>query len=127
MCFVNENTRAMGGHHITQLYKMSKIAVHRINTFDDHQLAPSLLTAQRNVERGRIVMLEFLRATPRQNRTVTKTQMRAVVQNRDVALPQQAGNRTQRAAKSAVEKHGVLAVEKLRDAPFEFAVEIGHA
>ena len=72
-------------------------------------------------------MLEFLRATPRQNRTVTKTQMRAVVQNRDVALPQQAGNRTQRAAKSTVEKHRVLAVEKFRDVPFEFAVEIGHA
>ena len=72
-------------------------------------------------------MLEFLRATPRQNRAVTKTQMRAVVQNRDVAFAQQAGNRAQRAAKSAVEKHGVLAVEKFRDAPFEFAVEIGHA
>src|SRR5262249_43047818 len=32
-----------------------------------------------------------------------------------------------RAAKSAVEKHGVLAVEKFCDAAFEFAVEISHA
>ena len=72
-------------------------------------------------------MLEFFRATPRQNRAVTKTQVGSVVENRDVAFAQQAGDRAQRAAKSAVEKHGVLAVEKFRDAPFEFAVEIGHA
>src|SRR5262245_42023684 len=72
-------------------------------------------------------MLELFRATPRQYRAITKTQMRSIIQNGDVAFAQQAGNRAQRAAKSAVEKHRVLAVEKLRDAAFEFAVEIGHA
>ena len=127
MCFVDENARAMRVRHIKHLLKISKIAIHRINAFDYHQLAPALLTAQCHVERGGIVMLEFFRATPRQNRAVTKTQMGAIVENGDIAFAQQSGNRAERAAKSAVEKHGVLAVEKFRDAPFEFAVEIGHA
>ena len=72
-------------------------------------------------------MLEFFSATPRQYRAVTKTQMGSIVENGYVAFAQQPRDRAQRAAKSAVEKHGVLAIEKFRDAPFEFAVEIGHA
>ena len=72
-------------------------------------------------------MLEFLRATPRQYRAVTKTQMGSIVENGNIAFAQQPRDRAQRAAKSAVEKHRVLAVEKFRDAPFEFAMKIGHA
>ena len=72
-------------------------------------------------------MLELLRAASRQNRAITKTQMRAIIQNCDVAFAQQPGNRPQCTAEAAVEKHRVLAVEKFRDAVFEFPVEIGHA
>ncbi len=53
--------------------------------------------------------------------------MGSIVENGDIAFAQQPRDRAKRAAKSAVEKHGVLAIEKFRDAPFEFAVEIGHA
>ena len=67
------------------------------------------------------------RAAPGQNRAITKTKVRAIVQNRHVAFAKQPGDRAQRAAKSTVEKHRVLASEKFRDAPFEFAMEIGHS
>src|SRR5438477_12989100 len=72
-------------------------------------------------------MLEFLRATSRQNRAITKTQVGSIVENGDIAFAQQTRDRAQRAAKSAVEKHRVLAIEKFRDTAFEFAMEIGHA
>ena len=72
-------------------------------------------------------MFEFLCPTSRQYRTITKTEMGSVVQDRDIALAQQTRNCAKRAAKSAVEQHRILAVEKFRDAPFEFAVKIGHA
>src|SRR5436309_2976105 len=127
MCFVDENARVMRLCHIEHLLKISEIAVHRINALDYHQLTPALLTAQCHVERGGIVMLEFLRATPRQNRAITKTQVGSIVENGDIAFAQQTRDRAQRASKSAVEKHGVLAVEKFRNAAFEFAMEIGHA
>src|SRR2546430_16327433 len=119
MCFIDENARVMRVRHIEHLLKISKIAIHRIDAFDYHELAPALLTAQCHVERGCVVMLEFLGATSRQNRTITKTQMRAIVENGDIAFAQQPRDRAQRAAKSAVEKHRVLAIEKFRHAPFE--------
>ena len=72
-------------------------------------------------------MLEFFGATSRKHRAVAKTQMRSIVENGDIAFAQQTGDRAERAAKSAVEKHGVFALEKFRDAPFEFAMQIGHS
>ena len=72
-------------------------------------------------------MLELFRSTARQNRTIAQTQMRAIIENSDIAFAQQPGNRAQRTAKSAVEKHRILAIEIFRDTPFEFAMEIGHA
>src|SRR5262245_26635308 len=53
--------------------------------------------------------------------------MRAVVENRHVGFAKQAGDGAQRAAEPAVEKHRVLASQKFRDAPFEFAMQIGHS
>ena len=72
-------------------------------------------------------MLEFSRATPRQDRSIAKTEMRTVIQNRNVAFAQQPGDGAESAAKTAVEKHCILAAKKFRDAPFELAMEIGHA
>ena len=53
--------------------------------------------------------------------------MRAVIENRDVAFPQQPGDGAERAAESAVEKHRIFAPEKLRDLTLELAMQIGHA
>src|SRR2546427_135111 len=63
----------------------------------------------------------------RQDRSIAKTEMRTVIQNRNVALAQQPGDGAESAAKTAVEKHCILAAKKFRDAPFELAMEIGHA
>jgi hypothetical protein len=72
-------------------------------------------------------VLELFCPAPGQHSAIAKAKMRAIIENGDIALAKQPGDCTQRAAKSTVEKHRVLAVEKFRDATFEFAVEIGHA
>src|SRR5438876_9742394 len=53
--------------------------------------------------------------------------MRAVVQKRHVGFAKEPRDGAQRAAKAAVEKHRILAAKKFRDAPFEFAMQIGHS
>jgi len=73
-----------------------------------------------------IIVFKLLRPAPGQHGTIAETKVRAVVQNGHVAFAKQAGDRAQRAAKSAVEKHRVFALEKFRDAPFELAMEVGH-
>ncbi len=53
--------------------------------------------------------------------------MRAVVQKRHVGFAKEPGDGAQCAAKAAVEKHRILASKKFCDAPFEFAMQIGHS
>src|SRR5690242_19178038 len=72
-------------------------------------------------------MFELLSAASRQHGTVAKTKMRTVVQNGHVAFAKESRDRAQRATKSAVEKHRVLALEKFRDALFQLAMEISHS
>src|SRR5437667_5932102 len=72
-------------------------------------------------------MLELLCSASREYGAIAKAKVRAIIQNGYVCLAKQSGDCTERAAKAAVEKHRVLASEKSRDAPFEFAMEIGHS
>ena len=67
-------------------------------------------------------MLEFLRAASGKDCAIAKTEVRAIVQDGHVGFAEQARNRAQRAAKSAVEKHRILASEEFRHTPFEFAM-----
>ncbi len=72
-------------------------------------------------------MLEFFCAAPGQHSAIAKAKMRAIVQKRHVGFAKQSGDRAQRAAKAAIEKHRILASKKFRHAPFEFAMQIGHS
>ena len=68
MRFVDENARAVRFGDVNQFLKFTKIAVHRIDAFDDNKLTLSLLALQRRIERTGIVMLEFFAATARERR-----------------------------------------------------------
>src|SRR5215831_554808 len=125
--FVNENAGVMRLRDSNQFRQISEVAVHGVNTLDNHELAPRFLTAQRGIKRCRIIMLELLSPASRQHGTVAKTKMRTVVQKGHVALAKQSRDRAKRTAESAVENHGVLASKKFRDAPFEFAMQISHS
>src|SRR5438552_3641224 len=127
MRFVDKNARAVRVRDVDQLLQVAEIAVHRINPFHDDEVTPALFPAQCFVERHRIVMLKLICAATRKNSSVAKTQVRAVVENRDIRFAKQSGNRAERAAKSAVEKHRVFAAEKFRDAALQLAMKIGHA
>ena len=127
MRFVDKNTRAVRLRDIKQRRQVPEIAIHGINSFHHHELAASLFARQRLIERCRVVVLEFVRATSRKRRAVAQTQMRAIIQNRYVVFAQQTGDGSQRAAKSAVKKHGVFATEKFRHLPLKLAVQIRHA
>src|SRR6266496_1270856 len=72
-------------------------------------------------------MFELFGATPGKDSAVTQAQVRSVIENRDIALAKHPRNRAQGAAESAVEKHRIIATEKLRDSRFQFAMKIGHA
>src|SRR5437867_3014393 len=72
-------------------------------------------------------MLEFFGATTRQHRTVAQTQVRSIIENRDIAFAEQTRDSAKCAAESAIEKHRVFAIEKFCDLTFEFAMKIGHA
>src|SRR6202035_1460668 len=109
------------------LPQVAKIAVHRINAFDNHELASRFLTGQCPIKRLWIVVLELLSAAARKDGAIAKTKVRTVVQKSHVSFAKEAGDCAQRAAKSAVEKHRVLAFERFCDAPFELAMEIGHS
>ena len=53
--------------------------------------------------------------------------MRSIIEHRDIGFPEQSGNRSERAAESAVEEHRIFAAEEGCDSSLQFAVEIGHA
>ena len=110
-----------------QLLETPEIAIHRVNAFDHDELTFPFCRPNDAVQRSGIVMLEFLRPAAGERRAVAQTEMRAVVEHRHVGFPQQSGDRPERAAESAVEKHGVFAAEELRRAALQLAMEIGHA
>ena len=72
-------------------------------------------------------MLKFLGPATRKSRAVAQTKMRSIIEHRDISFPEQAGNGSERAAESAVEKHRIFAAEEGCDFSLQFAVEIGHA
>src|SRR6516162_904473 len=84
--FIDEDACAVRLSHIRQLNQFSKIAVHRINSFDDDELAAAAFATQGGVERSRIVVLELFGATTRKHGPIAQTQVRPVIQNRGVAL-----------------------------------------
>src|SRR5437667_12797414 len=124
--FVTETTGAMRLRDRKQFHQVPEVAVHGINAFDNHELPTPFLTGQCHIKRRWIIVFKLLRPAPGQHGTIAETKVRAVVQNGHVAFAKQSGDRAQRAAKSAVEKHRVFALEKFRDAPFELAMEVGH-
>ena len=127
MRFIDKNTRPVRLCDIEQRRQVPEIAIHGINSFHHHELAASLFARQRLIERCRVVMLEFVRATSRKRRAVAQTQMRAIIQDRYVVFAQQTGDGSERAAKSAVKKHGVFAPEKFCHLPLKLAVQVRHA
>ena len=56
--FVDENTGVVRLSNIEQAAKLGEIAVHRVNSFHNHQLAASFAPTERGIERSGIVMLE---------------------------------------------------------------------
>ena len=72
-------------------------------------------------------MLELFRPATRKDCAVPQTQMRTIVENRDVGFAQQAGDGPECTAKTAVKKHRVFATQKFCEPTFQFAVEISHA
>jgi hypothetical protein len=115
--FINKNTGAVRLCDIKQRRKVPEIAIHGINSFHHYELAVSLFARQCLIERYRVVVLEFVRATSRKRRTVAQTQMRAIIQYRHVVFAQQTGDGSERPAKSAVKKHCVFASEKFCHLP----------
>src|SRR4051794_36699014 len=75
----------------------------------------------------RVVMLELLAPTTRQSRAITKAEVRTIIKNGHVRFTEQPGDRAEGAAEAAVEEHGIFPVEKICDASFQFAMQIGHA
>src|SRR5215216_2886400 len=86
VCLINENAGVMRFCYSQQVSQISEIAVHGVNALNDHKLTSAFLTAQSGVKRRGIIVLEFLCPTSGQHSTVAKTQMRAVVQDRDVTF-----------------------------------------
>jgi len=125
--FIDKNTRAVRLCNIEQRRQVPEIAIHGINSFHHHELAVTLFARERLIERCRIVVLEFVRATSRKRRAVAQTQMRAIIQDRYIVLAQQTGDGSKRTAKSAVKKHGVFAPDKLCNLPLKLAVQVRHA
>ena len=81
---------------------------------------------ERVIERFRIVVLEPINAAPREDGSVAQTQVRSTVHDRNICLAQQSGDCPQRAAEAAVEKHRIFAAKKIRELPFQFAVQVCH-
>src|SRR5437660_1126894 len=127
MRFIDKYFRAVLIGHFNQLFQIAEVAIHRVNPFHDHKAPSSILSTQRRVERFRVVMLKFFRATTRKHRAVPQTQMRTIIENGDVGFAQQTGNSAERTAEAAVKKHGILAAEKFGNSRFQFPMKIGHA
>src|SRR5881275_2452558 len=111
---------------VNQLPQITEIAVHGINAFHDNELPPAFLGSERRVQGDRIVVLEFLCAAPGKHCPIAKTEVRTVVQNSHIGFTKQTGNCTERTAKSAVEKHRILAAEEFCNAPLKFPMQIRH-
>src|SRR4051794_12206984 len=75
----------------------------------------------------RVVMLELLAPATRQSRAITKAEVRTIIKNGHVGFTEQPGDGAEGAAEAAIEEHGIFAAEKIRDAPFQFAMQISHA
>src|ERR1051325_4150060 len=127
MRFVNKHARTVRVGDIGQLVQIAEITVHRINSLHDYQLATSRVTPEGRIERGGVIVLEFFRSTARKDCAVTTAPMRGIIQNGNVVLAKQAGDRAESAANSAVEEHRVFPAKKFCDLTLELAMEIGHA
>src|SRR3954471_18166729 len=75
----------------------------------------------------RVVVLALLAPATGQSRAITKAEVRTIIKNGHVRFTEQPGDGAEGAAEAAVEEHGIFAAEKIRDAPFQFAMQIGHA
>ena len=84
--FINKNTRVVRLGHVEQTVQAGKISIHGINAFDDYELPFSFSPAERSVERSRIVVLETIYPRARENRAVAQTQVRSIVENRNISL-----------------------------------------
>src|SRR5262249_44465006 len=85
------------------------------------------LAPESGIERSRIVVFEFFGTTTRKDCAIAQAQMRSIIEDGDIVFAKQTGNGSKRAAESAIEKHGVFAIEIFRDAAFEFPLEISHS
>ena len=127
MCFVDENTRALGFGDVDQLLKVSEVAIHRVNAFDHDQQGvfpccePTTLSTRRDHYAG-----IFPIGSERESRH-RADDVRAVVEHRDIGFAKQAGDDAEGAAESTVKEHGIFSAEKLRELALKLAVQIGHA
>src|SRR2546430_5666075 len=119
MRFVHENAGTVRFRDLNQFLQIAEVAVHRVNAFHDNELPPAAVPLERRFKRSSVVMLKFFRATAREEGAIAQTQVRPIVQDRDISFSQQSGNGPERAAKPAVEKHRILAPEELGHARSE--------
>src|SRR3954471_11896306 len=75
----------------------------------------------------RVVVLALLAPATGQSRAITKAEVRTIIKNGHVGFTEQPGDGAEGAAEAAVEEHGIFAAEKIRDASFQFTMQIGHA
>ena len=122
MCFVDEDTRALGFGDVDELFEVPEVAIHRVNSFDHDEQTLSLVANQRRFQRGGIIMLEFFRSAARESRAIAQTDVRAVVEHSDIGFAKQAGDDAEGTAESAVKEHGIFPAEKLRELALELAV-----
>src|SRR6202040_3801825 len=100
--------------HVEQIIEVGEITIHGINPFDDDELALVFAPGQRRLERSGIVMFETVEPAAGEDRAISETEMRPIIENRDVAFAQQPGECSERTAEATVEKHRIFAAEKLR-------------
>jgi hypothetical protein len=72
MRFIHEHLRLVRVRHIHQRAQITEIAIHRIDSLDDNEMAFPLVTSQSVVERLRVVVLEAFCARPGQHRTIAE-------------------------------------------------------
>ena len=70
MGFVDKNTRVMRLSDSKQFIESREIAIHRINSLDDYELALARPPSERRVERIWIVVLETINPATRKDGTV---------------------------------------------------------
>src|SRR2546430_15871133 len=112
---------------INQFIQVPEVAVHRINSFHDYELASPRVASESGIERSRIVVLEFFSATTRKHSAIAQAQVRSIIEDGYVVFAKQAGDGAECATESAIKKHRVFTIQIFRDPAFEFSVEISHA